>query len=176
MVEIVKTDINDLLLIKPKAFYDKRGYFLETYNREILKSLKVNINFIQDNESKSHFSVLRGIHFQKSPYEQTKLIRVIKGEIQDVAVDLRPSSKTYKKYFSIILNDKNKYQLFIPKGFGHAFLTLSKESIISYKVDKLYYKNYDSGIRYNDPIININWKLNKNQIILSAKDNNLPYI
>ena len=174
MIKIEKTHINDLLLIKPPTIYDERGYFFEAYNKEMLLKLNFNINFIQDNESESKYGVLRGIHFQKKPYEQSKLVRVIKGEIQDVAIDLRPSSETYKEYFSIILNDTNKYQLFIPQGFGHAFLTLSKEAIVSYKIDSGYNSIYESGIRYNDPQINIKWALDDNEIILSDKDRNLP--
>ena len=136
----------------------------------------LGVKFIQDNESKSDFGVLRGIHFQKPPYEQSKLVRVIKGKIQDIAVDLRPLSKTYKKYFSIILDDQNKKQLFIPKGFGHAFLTLSDEAIVSYKVDAYYNPKFDSGIKFNDPKLNISWELNNDEIIQSTKDTKLAYL
>jgi len=132
---IKKTTIKDVLIFKPEIYEDKRGYFFESYNKSEFKNFNKEFSPIQDNESKSNFGVLRGIHFQNYPYEQSKLVRVIKGEIQDIAVDLRPDSDTYKEYVSIILNDKNKNQLFIPKGFGHAFLTLSKEAIVSYKVD-----------------------------------------
>ena len=155
---------------------DSRGYFFESYNKNLLSKDGFKIDFVQDNESKSNFGVLRGIHFQNSPFEQSKLVRVIKGKIQDIAIDLRPLSDTYKQYVSVILDDKKKDQFFIPKGFGHAFLTLSEYAIIAYKVDCVYDKDSDSGIKYDDPIININWKLDKNQIILSDKDNNLPYI
>ena len=176
MINIVKTDLEDVLLLSPSVYSDSRGYFFESYNKNLLSNYNFNINFVQDNESKSSLGVLRGIHFQNSPFEQAKLIRVIKGEIQDIAVDLRPKSKTYKHYISVILNDKNKNQLFIPKGFGHAFLTLSDTAIISYKVDGFYNKDADAGIKYNDPSININWELEKHQIILSDKDNRLPYL
>ena len=158
--------IDDLFYIEPTIYNDKRGCFLETFRQENFK----NNHFIQDNESVSKYGVLRGMHFQKKPYEQSKLVRVVYGEIQDVAIDLRPTSKTYKKYFSIILNDKNKKQLFIPKGFGHGFLTLSPIAIVAYKVDQYFNKSYECGIRYDDPEININWKLNNNEIILSSKD------
>ena len=171
---IEKTHIHDVKLIKPKVYNDSRGYFFESFNQKLSKNL--NCKFIQSNESFSTYGVLRGIHFQKSPFEQSKLIRVIKGEIQDVAVDLRPTSKTYKKYVSVKLNDINKNQLFIPKGFGHAFLTLSNNAIISYKVDNVYNKDADSGIKYDDSSININWELDKHQIILSEKDNQLSYL
>ena len=164
MINIVKTDLEDVLLLSPSVYSDSRGYFFESFNKNLLSNYNFNINFVQDNESKSSLGVLRGIHFQNSPFEQAKLIRVIKGEIQDIAVDLRPKSKTYKHYISVILNDKNKKQLFIPKGFGHAFLTLSDTAIISYKVDGFYNKDADAGIKYNDPSININWELEKHQI------------
>tara|TARA_Y100001970_G_scaffold242289_1_gene306583 strand:- start:32519 stop:33046 length:528 start_codon:yes stop_codon:yes gene_type:complete len=175
-MDIISTEIKDVLLLKPSFFNDSRGYFFESYNQNLLSKHSFNIDFVQDNESKSKFGVLRGIHFQNSPFEQSKLIRVIHGKIQDVAIDLRPLSPTYKKYVSIILDDKNKEQLFIPKGFGHAFLTLSDTAIISYKVDGFYNKDADAGIKYDDPSININWELNDNQIILSDKDNKLPYL
>ena len=175
-MKIVNTEIQDVLLIKPSIYNDARGYFFESYNKNLLSELNFNLDFIQDNESKSKFGVLRGIHFQNSPFEQSKLVRVIKGKIQDVAIDLRPASPTYKKYVSIILDDKNKEQLFIPKGFGHAFLTLSDTAIVSYKVDNVYNKDADSGIKYDDSSININWELDKHQIILSEKDNQLSYL
>ena len=166
------TKIKGLFYLESEIYNDDRGYFLESFNQEHFKDIK----FIQDNESKSKFGVLRGIHFQTSNFEQSKLVRVICGKIQDVAIDLRPNSSTYKKYFSIILDDKNKKQLFIPKGFGHAFLTLSPEAIVSYKVDQHYSKKYEDGIKYNDPIINIQWELDESLIILSDKDNSLHYL
>ncbi len=171
---IEKTNIDDVKLIKPKIYNDSRGYFFESFNQELSKSL--NCEFIQSNESFSTYGVIRGIHFQKSPFEQSKLVRVIKGEIQDIAIDLRPNSKSYKKYISVKLNDINKNQLFIPKGFGHAFLTLSKEAIVSYMVDSIYKKDYDSGIRYNDKSICINWDIDEKKIVLSDKDRNLPFL
>ena len=128
------------------------------------------------NISKSKHGVLRGIHFQNPPYEQTNLVSVIKGEIQDIAIDLRPNSKTFKKYLSVVLDDKTKNQLLIPKGFGHAFLTLSPSAIVSYQVDTFYNKKYDNGIKFDDPNIKIKWKLNKKQIILSKKDNSFSYL
>jgi len=171
---IEKTNIDDVKVIKPKIYNDFRGYFFESFNQELAKEL--NCKFIQSNESFSTYGVIRGVHFQKSPFEQSKLVRVIKGEIQDIAVDLRPTSKTYKKYVSVKLNDINKNQLFIPKGFGHAFLTLSKEAIVSYMVDSIYKKDYDSGVRYNDSNININWLIDMKKIILSDKDKSLPFL
>jgi len=173
---IKKTNIKDVLIFKPKVYKDNRGYFFESYNKAEFDNSLQDFSPIQDNESKSNFGVLRGIHFQNAPYEQSKLVRVIKGEIQDIAVDLRPESKTYKQYVSVILNDKNKKQLFIPKGFGHAFLTLSKKAIVSYKVDNYYNKDFDSGIKYNEPSINVKWELDSKEIILSDKDKSLDYI
>ena len=172
MINIIDTKIKDVKIIEPKIYNDSRGYFFESYNQKEFHKKIGKINFIQDNESKSSFGVLRGMHFQKKPYEQSKLVRVIKGEIQDVAVDIRKKSETYLKYVSVILNDKNKNQLFIPKGFAHGFLVLSDEAIINYKVDQIHNSEYDSGINYNSPNININWKLNKNKIKLSDKDKN----
>ena len=176
MIKIINSNIEEVKVIEPTVFKDIRGYFFESYNQEKWTELGLGVKFIQDNESKSDFGVLRGIHFQKPPYEQSKLVRVIKGKIQDIAVDLRPLSKTYKKYFSIILDDENKKQLFIPKGFGHAFLTLSNESIVSYKVDAYYNPKFDSGIKFDDSEINISWELNNDKIIQSTKDTKLAYL
>ena len=175
-MDILKTEIEDVLLLRPSIHADSRGYFFESYNKILLSRMNLEINFVQDNESESDFGVLRGIHFQKPPFEQSKLVRVIKGKVQDIAIDLRPKSQTYKQYVSIILDDEKKEQLFIPKGFGHAFLTLSEYAIVSYKVDCIYDKNSDSGIKYDDPTINIDWELDKEKIILSDKDNSLPSI
>ena len=171
---IEKTNIDDVKLIKPKIYNDSIRYFFESFNQELSNSL--DCEFIQSNESFSTYGVIRGIHFQKIPFEQSKLVRVIKGEIQDIAIDLRPTSKSYKKYVSVKLNDINKNQLFIPKGFGHAFLTLSKEAIVSYMVDSIYNQDYDSGIRYDDKSICINWDIDEKKIVLSDKDKNLPFL
>tara|TARA_Y100000996_G_C22442757_1_gene610510 strand:- start:70 stop:600 length:531 start_codon:yes stop_codon:yes gene_type:complete len=176
VTKIINSNIEEVKIIEPSVFEDTRGYFFESYNQKKWIELGLGVKFIQDNESKSDLGVLRGIHFQKAPYEQSKLVRVIKGKIQDIAVDLRPLSKTYKKYFSIILDDKNKKQLFVPKGFGHAFLTLSNEAIVSYKVDTYYNPKSDSGIKFNDPELNISWELSNDKIKQSAKDAKLAYL
>jgi len=176
MKNILKTEIEDVLLLRSSIHTDLRGYFFESYNKMLSSKMNLKVDFVQDNESKSDFGVLRGIHFQKPPFEQSKLVRVIKGKVQDIAVDLRPTSQTYKQYVSVILDDENKEQLFIPKGFGHAFLTLSKYAIVAYKVDCIYDKGSDSGIKYDDSSINIDWELDKNQIILSDKDKSLQYL
>ena len=171
---IKNTNLDGVKLIKPKLYNDERGYFFESFNQKLSENL--NCSFIQSNESISKQGVIRGIHFQRPPYEQSKLVRVIKGKVQDIAVDLRPDSKTYKKYISVKLDDIDKKQLFIPKGFGHAFLTLSKEAIVSYLVDTSYQKKYDSGIRFDDKSINVDWEIDMNQVILSEKDRNLPFL
>lgn len=172
-MEIIKTSIEGLLIIQPKVFEDKRGYFMESYKESFLKENFPDIHFIQDNESRSNYGVLRGLHFQKPPFEQTKLVRVIDGEVLDVAVDLRKDSPTYGKWESIILSGKNKKQFFIPKGFAHGFVVLSEEAIFSYKVDNAYFPDYDSGIRFDDPDLKIDWVLKQQKLIISDKDRDL---
>ena len=172
-MEIIKTSIEDLIIIMPKVFEDERGYFMESYKDSLIKENFPEINFIQDNESKSSYGVLRGLHFQKPPFEQTKLVRVVEGEVQDVAVDLRPGSPTYGKHESVILSGKDKKQFLIPKGFAHGFLVLSDEAVFSYKVDKYYAQEFDSGIFYGDKNLDIDWVLPKSDLIVSEKDANL---
>ena len=176
MISIVDTKIEDIKIIIPQIFSDNRGYFFESYNEDQFVQKIGKVNFIQDNESKSTFGVLRGLHYQDEPNCQSKLVRVIKGEIQDIAVDIRKESKTYLEYISVNLSGKNKKQLYIPKGFAHGFLVLSSEAIVCYKVDNYFDLKLDKGIRYNDPQININWKLSNNQIKLSDKDKLLPLV
>jgi len=170
MINILDTDIEDLKLIEPRVFNDARGCFFESFNKKIFKKKIGNINFVQDNESYSKYGVLRGLHYQQYPYEQSKLVRVVKGEIQDVAVDLRKSSNTYLKYFSCLLNDENKRQLFIPKGFAHGFLVLSKYAIVNYKVDNYYSPEHEKILSYDDNDICIKWNLSVENIQLSKKD------
>jgi dTDP-4-dehydrorhamnose 3,5-epimerase len=149
---------------------------LETYKESFIKENFPDIHFIQDNESKSSYGVLRGLHFQKPPFEQTKLVRVIEGEVLDVAVDIRPGSFTYGMHESVILSGENKKQFLIPKGFAHGFVVLSDTAVFSYKVDNYYAPKYDSGILYNDPQLNIDWIVNKTEIRISEKDNGLMRI
>jgi len=175
-MELISTNIEDIKLISPDIIKDQRGSFFESYQYEKYIPFIGDIKFIQDNESISKYGVLRGLHYQKYPFQQSKLIRVIKGKIQDIAVDIRPESLTYKKYVSVELSEDNKYELFIPFGFAHGFLVLSNKAIVSYKVDNYYNKELDSGYKYDDPSFNINWNLNDKDIILSDKDKNLPYI
>ena len=165
-MKINKTFIGGLLIIEPQLFKDDRGFFYESYNKN---NLDINIVFIQDNESKSYKGVIRGLHFQAPPFEQTKLVRCVSGNILDVAVDLRTNSKTYGKFFSIELSSENNKQLFVPKGFAHGFQVLSNEAIVNYKIDEYYNPDSDSGIIWNDKDLSINWNLDLKPI-LSAKD------
>lgn len=169
-MQIIKTSIKDLYLLQPEIFFDDRGYFFESFKDSEFNSSFPSISFIQENESKSFKGVLRGLHFQKEPFDQTKLIRVHRGEILDVVVDLRPESKTFGEHRSFFLNSDNKLQLLIPRGFAHGFLVISDEAIVSYKVDNVYNKESESGIIFNDPKLNINWGVNESDLILSEKD------
>ena len=173
MISIVDTKIEDIKIIIPQIFSDNRGYFFESYNEDQFVQKIGKVNFIQDNESKSTFGVLRGLHYQDEPNCQSKLVRVIKGEIQDIAVDIRKESKTYLEYISVNLSSKNKKQLYIPKGFAHGFLVLSKTATVSYKVDKPYKPEFESGIIFNHSKLNIKWNLDLNEIKLSNKDLNI---
>ena len=165
-MKINKTFIEDLLIIEPQLFKDERGFFYESYNKN---NLDINIVFVQDNESKSYKGVIRGLHFQAPPFEQTKLVRCVSGNILDVAVDLRTNSKTYGKSFSIELSSENNKQLFVPKGFAHGFQVLSEIAIVNYKVDNFYNPKSDSGIIWNDKDLSIDWNLDLKPI-LSKKD------
>ena len=155
-MKINKTFIEDLLIIEPQLFKDDRGFFYESYNKNNLDKV-INIVFVQDNESKSYKGVIRGLHFQAPPFEQTKLVRCVSGNILDVAVDLRTNSKTYGKFFSIELSSENNKQLFVPKGFAHGFQVLSEIAIVNYKVDEYYNPDSDSGIIWNDKDLSIDW-------------------
>ena len=167
-MKISKNFIEDLLIIEPQLFKDDRGFFYESYNKNNLDKV-INIVFVQDNESKSNRGVIRGLHFQAPPFEQTKLVRCISGNILDVAVDLRTSSKTYGKFFSIELSSENNKQLFVPKGFAHGFQVLSETAIVNYKVDNFYNPKSDSGIIWNDKDLSIDWNFDLKPI-LSVKD------
>ena len=168
-----KTKIDGLVLLKPIIIKDKRGYFIESYNKTSVNKLLGNINFLQDNESESSRGVLRGLHFQLPPFAQSKLVRCVKGIVLDVALDLRKNSKTYGQFESTVLSSENKEQLFIPKGFAHGFITLSEFAILSYKVDNYYNNEAENGIIWNDPDLNIDWKINKAEITISKKDKKL---
>ena len=173
--QFVPQTIPDVLLIKPKIFGDNRGYFFESFRQDQLEqALGHSVHFVQDNESKSSKGVLRGLHFQIPPYAQSKLIRVVKGEILDVAVDIRHGSPTYGQYFEVQLNEDNKHQLFVPRGFAHGFVVLSDEAIVTYKVDNYYAPDHDRGLAFDDSSLGINWRLPKDQLQLSEKDQKQP--
>jgi dTDP-4-dehydrorhamnose 3,5-epimerase len=173
-MNLVKTKLDGLVVLKPTVFNDSRGYFMESYNQKNINKLLGNVNFVQDNESESSRGVLRGLHFQKPPYTQSKLVRCLKGSVLDVALDLRNDSKTYGMIETILLSEENKNQLFIPKGFAHGFVVVSESAIFSYKVDNYYNPDSESGVLWSDLDLNIDWKINKNEIIVSEKDKNLP--
>ncbi|WP_099190526.1 dTDP-4-dehydrorhamnose 3,5-epimerase [Tepidibacter mesophilus] len=168
----IKTSIENLYIIEPKVFGDNRGYFMETYNKKDFNEIGLNMEFVQDNESKSSKGVLRGLHFQ-TKHTQGKLVRVTKGEVFDVAVDLRKSSSTYGKWEGVILSEDNKRQFYVPEGFAHGFLVLSDEAVFNYKCTDYYHPEYECGIIWNDDFLNINWPIdNIEYVILSDKDKN----
>ena len=171
-MEIIPTEIPDVCIIKPTVFADDRGYFFESYNREKFLASALDLNFIQDNESRSMKGVLRGLHFQNQPYAQGKLVRVMRGAVLDVAVDIRKASPTYGKWVSIVLTGENKYMYWIPDGFAHGFLTLEDDTVFFYKCTNVYNKASEGSIRWNDPDLNINWGIDNP--ILSDKDKVSP--
>ena len=170
--KFTKTDIEDVFIIEPKVFGDNRGYFMETYNENEFKEAGLNYVFVQDNQSKSKAGVLRGLHFQKT-HPQAKLVRVLEGEVFDVAVDLRKGSKTYGKWVGVILSEENKKQFMIPRGFAHGFVVLSETATFAYKCDEFYHPEDESGIMWNDPEVGINWPY-KGEVLLSEKDKKHP--
>lgn len=174
-MEIINTSLEGCFVIIPPAFNDSRGYFFESFNEKAFKAeMGQDIRFVQDNQSFSTFGVIRGLHYQKAPHAQAKLVRVLKGEILDVAVDLRILSPTFGKSFSIVLSEENRKQLLVPKGFAHGFSVLSKEASVLYKVDAYYDKESEAGIRYNDETLNIDWGIDTKNILISGKDEVLP--
>jgi len=174
-MKFTKTNIEGLVIIEPIVFGDERGYFLETYNEKQFEEFIGKISFVQDNESKSAKGVLRGLHFQKPPFDQAKLVRCIEGEVLDIAVDVRKKSKTYGKHVAVLLSGVNKRQLFVPRGFAHGFLVLSDTATFAYKVDNTYAPEFDAGIRWNDKELNIKWGMEDSEVIISAKDAELPF-
>lgn len=175
-MEYKKTTIEGVYIIEPKVFNDARGYFFEAWKKEDFEQHIGKVEFVQDNESKSSYGVLRGLHYQKGDCSQAKLVRVIKGKVLDVAVDIRKSSPTFGKYVMVELSDENKRQFFIPRGFAHGFLVLSDEAIFTYKVDNAYAPQADAGIRWNDPDINIQWPIDPAQVQTSEKDLKQPFL
>lgn len=175
-MKIEKTSFEGLLVLSPAVFNDNRGYFFESYNSKTFTELGLDHSWVQDNQSHSIHGVIRGLHFQKAPHAQTKLVRVLQGEILDVVVDMRKDQPTYGKTFSIILSSENKQQLLVPKGFAHGFSVLSQTADVLYKCDALYNKESESGLLYNDPTLAIDWKLAPNDIRVSEKDLILPLL
>ena len=169
-MNLIKTTLDGLVLLKPTIIKDNRGYFMESYHQKNINKLIGNVSFVQDNESESSRGVLRGLHFQKPPYAQSKLVRCVKGSVLDVALDLRKNSKTYGHFETIFISSENKEQLFIPKGFAHGFVVISESAILSYKVDNYFNPDSESGIIWNDPDLNIDWKIPNDEIIISKKD------
>ena len=171
---IHKTDIEGLLIIEPRVFRDERGYFCESYNQQVFEQYQLNTRFVQDNQSKSVRGVVRGLHYQLNPFAQTKLVRVLQGVIWDVAVDIRKGSPTFGKWCGVELSDENMSQLFIPKGFAHGFSVLSETAVVFYKCDHFYNPEYERGIRLDDQGLSIDWKIARDEMILSSRDSGLP--
>lgn len=174
-MEIIRTEIDGLLILKPKVFGDSRGYFMESFSARRFRELTgIDTEFVQDNQAKSRYGVLRGLHFQKEPHAQGKLVRVSEGRVLDVAVDIRPSSPTYGRHFSLELSGDNFLQLYMPRGFAHGYAVLSESAVFLYKTDAYYSPESEGAILWNDPALAIDWKLPPKDIILSDKDKKNP--
>lgn len=171
----IPTPIPGLLVFEPQVWADERGYFFEAFNAQTFKAAGIEANFVQDNQARSTFGVLRGLHYQLDSFAQAKLVRVLEGEVLDVVVDIRPQSPTYGQSYSIRLSAENKKQLFVPKGFAHGYVVLSPTAEFFYKCDNFYSKAHEGGIHYNDPQLQIDWGIDLNEAILSEKDQVLPY-
>ncbi|MBR3853333.1 MAG: dTDP-4-dehydrorhamnose 3,5-epimerase [Tidjanibacter sp.] len=170
-MNVIRTDIEGVVVIEPQVFGDERGYFFESFNAErFLAQTGLRVEFVQDNESSSKRGVLRGLHFQREPYAQAKLVRVVQGRVIDVAVDIRPGSPTFGKYVATELSGENHRQMFIPKGFAHGYVVLEDNTVFQYKCDEYYHPEVEEGIAWNDPQIGIEWPLPEDEIILSDKD------
>lgn len=174
-MQVIKTKLKDCFVIEPKVHLDRRGYFFETFNKNQFElKTGLSVSFVQDNEACSNRGVLRGLHFQEGNFAQAKLVRVVKGKVLDVVVDIRENSATFSEYFSIILSEENKKQLFVPKGFAHGYAVLEDNTIFSYKCDNYYNPKAECGIIFDDNDLNIDWNLCKDEIIISDKDQKLP--
>lgn len=169
-MEIIKTAIEGVVIIEPRIFKDERGYFFESFNQKEFEEKVCKTTFVQDNESKSSYGVIRGLHFQKPPFAQSKLVRVIKGSVLDVAVDIRKGSPTFSQHVAVELTEKNHRQFFIPKGFAHGFAVLSDEVIFQYKCDEFYHPESEGAIAWNDPELGIDWRIPEDKVVLSEKD------
>jgi dTDP-4-dehydrorhamnose 3,5-epimerase len=173
-MNIIKTDIDGLLIIEPDVWKDERGYFYESYHAERYHAAGIKCTFVQDNEAFSGKGVLRGLHYQLPPFGQAKLVRIIQGSILDIAVDIRPRSSTFGQYHAVYLSDENKLQFFIPQGFAHGYVCLSEEVIFSYKCSNVYAKEYEGGIRFDDTTLGIDWQSDLSSVVVSERDQNLP--
>ena len=174
-MKIIKTGFDGLLIIEPVVHSDSRGYFMESYNSDSFRKEGISFSPVQDNESKSAWGVIRGLHYQLRPFDQAKLIRVIEGKILDVALDIRKTSKTFGKWYSIELDSEDRKQLFIPRGFAHGFSVQSNFAVIQYKCDSIYKPAFERGISVNDPVLGIDWKTDPTESIISEKDSNHPH-
>lgn len=175
-MEVIQTEIAEVLIFEPKVFGDARGYFYESFRKDVIEKHIGNIEFVQDNQSKSGYGVLRGLHFQKPPFTQSKLVTCLEGEVLDVAVDMRVGSPTFGKHVKAILNAELKRQMFVPKGFAHGFVVLSETAVFAYKCDNYYAPEYDGGIAFNDPALGIEWPIPESDMKLSDKDLKQPLL
>lgn len=173
-MNVIKTDIEGLVVIEPKIFGDSRGYFFESFSERVFRKEVADVDFVQDNESKSSYGVVRGLHFQKPPYSQAKLVRVVKGKVLDVAVDLRKGSPTFGQHVAMELSEDNHRQVFIPRGFAHGFSVLSDEVVFQYKCDAYYAPQSEGAVAWDDPDLGIDWKVPADKVILSEKDKKHP--
>ena len=169
-MKVIKTSISDVVILEPRVFGDERGYFFESFSQREFNEQVAEVTFVQDNESKSSYGVVRGLHYQLPPYTQAKLVRVVEGEVLDVVVDLRKNSATFGKHVAVVLSGENKRQFFIPKGFAHGFAVLSPQAVFQYKCDNYYAPQYERGIQFDDPALGIDWQIPEAEMILSAKD------
>lgn len=175
-MNVIKTDIEGLVVLEPRVFGDSRGYFFESFNARTFEEAVGNVNFVQDNESKSSYGVVRGLHFQKPPHAQAKLVRVVKGKVMDVAVDLRKGSPTFGKYVAVELSEDNHRQVFIPRGFAHGFSVLSDEVVFQYKCDNYYAPESEGAVAWDDPDLAIDWRVPADKVLLSEKDKKHPFL
>ncbi len=175
-MKITKTALDGVVIIEPQVFEDARGYFFESWNKAKMEEAGLNYDFIQDNQSKSCYGTIRGIHFQKGEFSQAKLVRVLQGTVLDVAVDLRKDSKTFGQHVAVELSAENNRQLMMPRGFGHGFSVLTPTAVFAYKCDNVYNKASEAGIRFDDPALGIDWKVKPEEAVLSDKDKILPFL
>lgn len=175
-MNVIKTDLDEVVIIEPRVYADSRGYFFESFSQKEFEEKVCKTTFVQDNESKSTYGVLRGLHFQKMPHAQSKLVRVVKGKVLDIAVDIRKGSPTFGKSVAAELSEENKLQFFVPRGFAHGFVVLSDEAIFQYKCDNYYAPQSEGGLLWNDPALNIDWVVNEKEILLSEKDKTNPLL